>query len=85
MGNEDERCPFLFVEIEKELYYKVAGIGIEVSGRFVGEEDFWSVRKSTGKRNPLLFASRKLCGIMVVAISEIMLLPRSCQRANLQP
>jgi len=47
-----------------------AGVGVEVPGRLVGEEDAWSVGERARDRDALLLAARELTGQVPGAVLE---------------
>ena len=70
MGDEDHRhAPFGLLGKEK-IGDLPAGIGIEVAGRFVGDQYGRRRGKRAGDGDTLLFAAGELAGIMVQALAE---------------
>ena len=62
---------FLFViESFEEIHDTGAGFGIEVSGGFIGEEDFGAGDESAGDGTALEFATGEFGGSMAEAVSE---------------
>ena len=52
----------LCVEILEKVHDRFAVLGIQVSGRLVGEEDAWTAGQGAGDCNALLLAPGKLAG-----------------------
>ena len=60
MGDEHERGAGLCIESEQIVDHQASGFDVEITGRFIGKQDFGAVDKRAGERNALLFAARKL-------------------------
>ena len=56
--------------LEQAIDDEAAGGGVEISGRLVGEQQFWLGDKGAGDRHALLLAARELSGIMAQAMTE---------------
>ena len=76
MRHQNQRCATFRIEIEHQVDDLRAGQGIQVAGRFIGENQFGTRRKGAGQRHPLLFTARKMFRIMSQAL---------CQPDPLQP
>src|SRR5690625_387094 len=59
-----------FVKFVEQLENFLLGLGVEVSGRFVGEDDQRIVCEGAGNCHPLLLASGELCRTVVEAFPE---------------
>lgn len=70
MGDEDESGAVGAVEIEEGVDDGGCGIGIEVAGGFVREEDFGAVHEGARDADALLFAAGELGGVVVEARGE---------------
>ncbi len=70
VGDDDEAVGALLVELEEEVDDLAAGGGIEVAGRFVGEEEGGVVAEGAGDGDALLLAAGEFGGAMVLARSE---------------
>lgn len=64
MGNHDQRGPLLTIEFEQQIGDALAGGGVQVARRFVGEQDVRLAGKGPGDRHALLLAAGKLSRIM---------------------
>ncbi len=53
----------LLVEAAKQGEYLIGGLGIEVAGGLIGEQQHRPVKQRAGDRHPLLLPSRKLGGL----------------------
>jgi len=70
MGNEQEGGPHFPVEREQEFGDPVGSGAVEVPRGLVGKEDLGPVDEGSGEGDALLFSTRELRGIVVVAITE---------------
>ncbi len=70
VGDEDDGVA-LGVEIVEEGHDLVAGLGVEVSGGLVGEDDGGMVDQSAGDGDPLALAARELVGFVHHAGAEV--------------
>ena len=68
--DEHERGAQFFVQLHQHLDDAVAGVGVEIAGRFVGEQDLRLVRERACERDALLFAAGELGRIVVRAFCE---------------
>lgn len=57
VGHDNERFLPLFREAEEQFHDHVTGFGIEVTGRFIRENDVRVVRERARDRDALLFAT----------------------------
>jgi hypothetical protein len=71
VGYQDEGYVVLAVEVFHQVEYMLAVFGVEISGRFVGEQYLWRVGKGAGDGDTLLFAARELGRVMVAAIDQV--------------
>jgi hypothetical protein len=60
VGHEHERGAAAGVDRAQQIHDVAAVRGVEVPGRFVGEDDFGVVGQCTGERHALLLAARQL-------------------------
>ncbi len=58
MSDQHDRMSHI-IELDKEVSYFASLIWIEISGRFVRDDVFWSMDDSSGDSDQLLFSSRK--------------------------
>src|SRR5687768_13465248 len=65
VGDENQRCTNLLVHAEQKFFNMISIFLVQVSGRFIGKQDPGIGDKSSGHGDPLLFATGKLCGVMV--------------------
>jgi hypothetical protein len=49
----------------KRPKHMVCGLGIEIAGRFVGQQQPWTVGDGPGDRHPLLLAAGEFGGAMI--------------------
>src|SRR5579872_5499256 len=70
MGDEDERRAALGAQFEEKIDDRLARRFVEIAGRFVGDEDGRPRRQSSGERDALLLAARKLRRIMSEAAGK---------------
>ena len=70
MGDEDERRAVSPMQSEEQLGNLFTGRGIEVAGRLVCQNDLGFRRQRTSECDALLFATRKLRRVVLVATSE---------------
>ena len=70
MRHEDQRGAVVAMERLEQLHDVLACGRIQVTGRFVCQQNRWVTGKGSGHRHPLLFASRKLYGIMMEPFSK---------------
>ena len=68
--HDDERFLALPGQPEKQIHDGIARLGIEVAGRFIGENDVRIIRQGPGDRDPLLLASGKFRREMIQAIGQ---------------
>ena len=70
MGDDDDRVP-VRVEFLKKGHDLVAGLGVEVAGRFVGEDDRGPVDEGAGDGDTLALPAGELVGLVVHALLEV--------------
>src|SRR5437016_4356360 len=70
MRDQEQGCAVPRLMLEQAIDHQAAGGGVEISRRLVGEEQLWPGDKGAGDRHALLFAPRKLPGIMSQAMIE---------------
>ena len=78
MGDDEKGRAGIALAGEEQVENRIAGGGIEIAGRLVGEEDLRTRGHRPGDRDALLLAARKLGGIMgeTVAETDRLKLPR---------
>jgi len=59
-----------FVQLLEQAHEFNAGAGVEVAGRFVGEQHFRPADERAGDGDPLLLSARKLAGKVVAPLAE---------------
>jgi acyl-CoA thioesterase-1 len=64
MGDQNQRHIALGLLGKDQVGNLLAGFGIEIAGRFVGDQKFWRWRQRPGNGDALLFAAGQLAGIM---------------------
>ena len=70
VGDEDEGGAGFGVEVEEKFDDEVAGLGVEISGGFVCEEDLGAIDKGAGDGHTLLLATGKLGGIVMQSLRQ---------------
>jgi len=70
MRHDHEGYTLLFVDPEEEVMDRLAGMHIEISGRFVGKHDIRFQHQRPGDGNALLFSARELSGPVMKPRSE---------------
>ena len=70
MRDNDQRCAHLGAAGEQQVDDAVAGGGIEIAGRLVGEDQAGVRGDGAGDGDALLFAAGKLGGIMRDAVAK---------------
>src|SRR3972149_7851703 len=65
--DQNDGGPASAMDLAQQLQNMTAGGGVEISCRFVGQHDRRGVGQRAGERNPLLFASGELRGVMMRA------------------
>src|SRR5438477_2075289 len=67
----DQKCdPALGLEAEEEVVNDLARLGVEVTGRFVRDDDAGPIDQRARDRDALLFAAGELAGTMAHAIAQ---------------
>jgi hypothetical protein len=61
----------IFVEFFQQVHYFIAMGGVEVTGRFIGQNDVWFGYNSTAYSHPLLLTTRELKGEVVFAVHDL--------------
>ncbi len=70
MGDQNQRHVALGLLGEDQICNLLAGFGIEIASRLVGDQKFWRWRQRPGNGNALLLATRQLSGIMRQPFTE---------------
>ena len=70
VGDDDDGVA-LGVEFVEERHDLVAGLGVEVSGGFIGEDDGRPVHEGSGDSHTLALTSRELVGLVHHAGAEV--------------
>ena len=58
------------VEVEQQFDDGLSGAGVEIAGRFIGEQQRWPGHERARQCNTLLFATGQLARIMIQASAE---------------
>src|SRR5262249_35382811 len=56
--------------VDQRVDDRGAGLGVEIAGRLVGQQQLWTARRGAGQRHPLLLAARQLAGIVGEPLPE---------------
>ena len=76
MGHEDNGNPLNFVQLLEDRHDLGARFGVQVAGRFVGQDDGRIVDQRAGDGDPLLLAPRQLVGLVIQPVAQTY--PRQC-------
>ena len=68
--DQDDRQAILAVEVAEEVEDLLAGLGVEVAGGFIGDQERAPVDQRPGDRDPLLLPAREPGGLVVEAVAE---------------
>lgn len=60
VGHDDERGSVLCIQFEEQIHYFLAGLAVEVTRRFVGEQHGGVIREGPSDPDSLLLSARKL-------------------------
>src|SRR5215475_9387516 len=71
MGDDQNGRAKTLVEVIDELQNLLAGVGVEIAGRFIGQQDRRINGKRSSNRDSLALASREFIRKMVDAMSEL--------------
>ena len=71
MGDHQQGDAQLLVEPLQEIENLVGRVGIEVAGRFVGDDEFGMRHDGAGDADALFLSARELAGIVIGAIRQI--------------
>ena len=71
VGDHDDGHTELILKFAEQGEDRDAGIRVEMSRWFVGEQDTRAIDESAGDRDALLFATRKLSGTMAGAVAQL--------------
>lgn len=66
----DDNCGAATVDFAETIHYVPSVLGVDVTGRFIGEYQFRTVEKSAGNNHALLFASRQCMRELVAFIKH---------------
>ena len=61
----------LFMDVFELFHDDVGRAGVEIAGRFIGEDDFGATDNGAGDSDTLLLATRKLLGVIIFAHLEM--------------
>lgn len=78
VGHQNGGALFLLSQLEHDVEHFAAGLLVEASGGFVGEQDRGASREGAGQRDSLLLPARELAGIVVSASGESHPLQQLC-------
>ena len=70
VGHEHQRRACLAIETKEHFNNGLAGLGIEIPGRLIGEHDLRTMNEGAGKRDALLFPAGKLERIVIETVTE---------------
>lgn len=70
VGDDDEGASVFTDKVEEEFDDGLAGLGVEIAGRFVSEENAGIVDEGAGDGDALLFAATEFGGEVVQAVLE---------------
>ena len=70
MCDQNERCPFFFIQTNEKLQHVPPILAVQISGRLIRKQHRGLHHKRARQRNALLFASRELCGIVITPVGE---------------
>lgn len=70
MGDQNQRHVALGLLGKDQIGHLLAGFGVEITGRFVGDQKFWRRRQRPRNGDALLLAARQLSGIMGQPFTE---------------
>src|SRR5262245_34270255 len=70
VSHEQQRRAGVAIELDEQVDDGTAVLGVEASGRLVGEQDLGPVGERARDRNALLFTARELRRIVVGAVAE---------------
>ncbi len=70
VGHQDKCGASTGVQVEEQAHDVLTGLGIQIAGWFIGEENARLIDKGAGQGNALLFTPRELDRIMVQAFSQ---------------
>ena len=68
--HQDDADPLLFVQPLEHLQDFLARAGIQISGRFVGQQDRRMIHQGPGNGNALLLAAGKLRRLVIEALAK---------------
>src|SRR3546814_3363562 len=64
VGHQYQRGARVGVHREQQLDHRLAGVGVEVAGGLVGQQQGWPGDEGTRQRHALLFAARELARVV---------------------
>jgi hypothetical protein len=70
VGDEYQRESMPFVELAEELQDLALALAVEITGRLIGQEETGLICQSTGYRDTLSLAHRKIHGAMVAPMAQ---------------
>ena len=70
MGDQNEGGASQTVEIEDHVDDVSGRVGVEISGRLVGQQETRAIDEGPSEGHPLLLAAAQLCRVVVLAIPE---------------
>src|SRR5688572_15793817 len=69
VGHQDD-CLAELIQILEQSQNFFRRHGVEVSSRFVGEDEVWIVDQAASNRNSLLLTARELCGTVAKTVLQ---------------
>jgi hypothetical protein len=70
MGYEDDSDPLFLVQLSKYAQHLLAGRGVQVARRLIGEEKVWAVDQGPGYGHSLLLSAGKLRGLLLEMVPQ---------------
>ena len=70
MGHDQNRCAKILVQLSQEGVDLLTGAGVEISGRFIAEQEPWIIDEGPGDRHSLAFTSGKSAGSLLFTAGE---------------
>jgi acyl-CoA thioesterase-1 len=70
VGHQHQRRAVLAVEVEQQIRHRLAGLAIEIAGRFVGEQQLGRAGEGACDRDALLLAAGQLARVVLEAMAQ---------------
>ncbi len=65
VGHQHDGHALLFVELGEQLHDLRAGLGIQIAGRLIGQDQWWMIDQGAADGHPLLLSAGKLIRLML--------------------